>query len=467
MKDLQGQVYAVVDVETTGKGLGGNRITEICIVRMRGATILDKFTSLVNPQQPIPYYITTLTGIDDSMVDTAPLFSEIASDVFAFLQGAIFVAHNVGFDYNVVRNEFKRLDIDFVSKRLCTVRLSRKLIPNKSSYSLGRLCYSLSIPLDNRHRAEGDTDATVILFQRLQLLDNDYEVFNSFLNARSKESTLPPHVPKEQFENLPASPGVYLFKDKSHKIIYVGKAVNIKKRVLSHFYTKKSKSYLMGQEMYHIDYEETGNEAVALLLEADLIRQYYPKFNSAQKKPRNTYQIISYKNQRGVIQLAVAISKSFDYSVITFYNRAQAVEKLEQMCEQYALCPRYCSLQITTGRCTHYKLRNCEGICAHEEEVEHYNDKVLAAIDGLQNDKPNFIIREAGRTQDENCVVLIKDGRYQGYGYVDQEIAVATIDECESYIERKTPNYHTNQIINSYLKKKGMRNVVHLPQQVA
>jgi DNA polymerase-3 subunit epsilon len=462
--NLENQIYAVVDVETTGKGLGGNRITEICIVRTQNGIELDKFVSLVNPEQPIPGFITQLTGIDDSTVDSAPLFSEIAENVLASFENTIFVAHNLGFDYNVIRNEFKRLEIDFTCKRLCTVRLSRKLLPNKSSYSLGRLCHSLSIPLDNRHRAEGDTDATVILFQRLLSLDDDFEVFKSFLNVKSKESTLPPHVPKEQFEELPSTPGVYLFKDQSHKVIYVGKAINIKKRVLSHFYTKKSKSYLMGQEMYHIDYEETGNEAVALLREADLIRHFYPKFNSAQKKPRNTYQIISYKNQRGVIQLAVAVSKSFDYSVITFYNRAQAVEKLEWMCEEFNLCPRYCSLQITTGRCAHYKLRNCEGICANEEEVDHYNLKVNKAIDALQNDKPTFIIRESGRTKEENCVVLIKDGRYQGYGFVDHDIPVTTLDQCETYIERRTPNYHTYQIITTYLKKNEMRNVLVLDQ---
>lgn len=462
--NLDNQIYTVVDVETTGKGLGGNRITEICIVRLQNGVVLDKYVSLVNPQQPIPDFITQLTGIDDTMVDDAPLFAEIAQEVLEYFEGAIFVAHNVGFDYNVIRNEFKRLQIDFTSKRLCTVRLSRKLLPNKSSYSLGRLCYSLSIPLDNRHRAEGDTDATVILFQRLLALDDDYEVINTFLNIKSKESTLPPNVPKEQFDSLPSTPGVYIFKDRSHKVIYVGKAINIKKRVLSHFYTKKSKSYLMGQEMYHIDYEETGNEPVALLREADLIRHFYPKFNSAQKKPRNTYQIISYKNQRGVIQLAVAVSKSFDYSVITFYDRAQAVEKLEWMCEEYNLCPRYCSLQLTTGRCTHYKLRNCEGICAGEEEVADYNIKVLAAIDGLQNDKPSFLIKEAGRTKDENCFVLVKEGRYQGYGFVDQDIPVNSIDECETYIDRKTPSYHTYQIINTYLRKNEMRNVVQLDQ---
>lgn len=465
--NFSNQIYAVVDVETTGKGLGGNRITEICIVRMRQDQVLDKFKSLVNPQQPIPSFITQLTGIDDYMVADAPLFSEIARDILDFIDDAIFVAHNVGFDYNVIRNEFKRIEIDFSCRRLCTVRLSRKLLPNKSSYSLGRLCYSLSIPLDNRHRAEGDTDATVILFQRLLSLDDDYGVITDFLKLKSKESTLPPHVPKEQFDQLPSSPGIYLFKDKSHQVIYVGKAINIKKRVLSHFYTKKSKSYLMGQEMYHIDFEETGNEAVALLREADLIRHHYPKFNSAQKKPRNTYQIISYKNQRGVIQLAVSISKSFDYSVITFYNRAQAVEKLEWMCEEFHLCPRYCSLQITTGRCTHYKLRNCEGICTHEEDVEPYNEKVLAAIDALQNDKPTFIIKESGRNPEENCVVLIKEGRYQGYGFVDHDISVTTIDQCENYIERKTPNYHTHQIINTYLRKNEMRNVVVLDQMTA
>ena len=207
------QAYVVVDVETTGKGIRGTRITEICAVRIENGKAVNKFTSLVNPEAHIPPFITGLTGIDNEMVDGAPLFSEIASEVADITADAIFVAHNVNFDYNVLRSEFQRLSQSFVRKKLCTVRLSRKLIPGLFSYSLGNLCASINIPLNNRHRAEGDTDATVILFQRILSLDQDGSTILSFLNSRSKEATLPPHLPARTIEELPETAGIYLFKD--------------------------------------------------------------------------------------------------------------------------------------------------------------------------------------------------------------------------------------------------------------
>ena len=270
---MKEQLFAIIDVETTGGGIKGNRLTEICIVLLRGPEVLDKYTSLINPEKEIPRHITALTGIDNDMVADAPKFYEVAKKIEEFTRDAIFVAHNVNFDYNVLRNEFRDLGFEYTRRKLCTVRLSRKLIPNLFSYSLGRLCDSINIPVSNRHRAEGDTDATVILFQRLLSLDDDFKVIHSFLHAHSRQATLPPHIEAEQIHTLPENPGIYLFKDRKHKVIYAGKAIDIKKRVISHFYDRMSKEYQLGQETYHIDHETTGNELIALLLEAESIRK--------------------------------------------------------------------------------------------------------------------------------------------------------------------------------------------------
>jgi DNA polymerase-3 subunit epsilon len=262
---MEDQLSAVVDVETTGGGINGNRLTEICVVLLEGSVVLDKFSSLINPETNIPLQITALTGIDNELVADAPKFYEVAKNIEEITRGAIFVAHNVNFDYNVLRNEFKDLGFEFTRRKLCTVRLSRKLIPGLFSYSLGRLCDSINIPIINRHRAAADTDATVILFQRLLSLDTDGEVMQSFLHAHSTQATLPPHIAAEEVRELPDTAGIYLFKDKNHKVIYAGKAINIRKRVLSHFYDKMTKEYQLGQETYHIDHETTGSELVALL----------------------------------------------------------------------------------------------------------------------------------------------------------------------------------------------------------
>ena len=465
---MNDQLFAVIDVETTGGGIAGNRLTEICIVLLRGTEIIDKYSTLINPEKHIPLQITALTGIDNEMVEDAPKFPEVAKKIEEMTRGAIFVAHNVNFDYNVLRNEFKDLGFEYTRKKLCTVRLSRKLIPGLFSYSLGRLCDSINIPIINRHRAEGDTDATVILFQRLLSLDDDFKVIRSFLHAHSRQATLPPHLCADQIYELPESPGIYLFKDKNHKVVYAGKAINIKKRVISHFYDKMSKEYHLGQETYHIDYETTGSELIALLLEADYIRKYYPKFNQAQKRPGTVYQIISYVNQRGIVQLALGKTKQIKDSVGTFYSRPQAIEKLEQLCEVFNLCPKYCNLQSNVEVCSHYRIKNCDGICDGSEVVETYNQKVEAAIGSLNRESSTYVIREKGRHYEEEAFIMVKEGRYLGFGYIDTGAQVSTLEDFEPFIKLQQATYHTNKILSNYMRKQGAPNILFfdpLPQE--
>lgn len=457
---MEDQLFAVIDVETTGGGIHGNRLTEICVVLLRGSRIIDKFTSLINPEKQIPRQITGLTGIDNSMVADAPKFYEVAKKVEEITRDAIFVAHNVNFDYNVLRNEFRELGFEYSRRKLCTVRLSRKLIPGLSSYSLGRLCDSINIPLSNRHRAEGDTDATVILFQRLLSLDDDYSMINSFLHVRSRQGTLPPHIDAEEIQNLPESPGIYLFKDKQHKVIYAGKAIDIKKRVVSHFYDRKSKEYRLGQETYHIDYETTGNELVALLLESECIRKYYPRFNRAQKRPGPVYQIVSYTNQRGIRQLALERTNKQNETVSTFYSRALAQEKLEFVCREFRLCPRYCNLQSNVEECSHYNIESCEGVCSGKEQVEVYNGKVAEAIASLTDESSTFVIREKGKHFEEEAFVLVKEGRYQGFGFINTETQVSRLEDYEPFLKRQTATYHTHKILSSYMRKQGTPKVI-------
>lgn len=462
---MEDTLFAITDLETTGGGINGNKITEICIVLYKNGEVLDKYVSLVNPETYIPRYITALTGISDETVENAPTFREIAEQIEDFTKDAVFVAHNVGFDYNVLRNEFKILGKDFTRKKLCTVRLSRKLIPGMLSYSLGRLCNTINIPLENRHRAEGDTDATVILFGRLLSLDENYEVFRSFLNPQSREATLPPHISREQIDDLPEIAGVYLFKSKQHKVLYVGKAKNIKKRVLQHFYEKKNKKYKLGQEAHYIDYEITNNELLALLIESEKIRKHYPKFNRAQKKPTATFQIIHYINQSGIIQLAVQKVRSSHRSAATFYRYAEAVEALENLCEKFKLCPRFCSLQQGVTSCSHYRIHSCEGICEEKETVAEYNSKVEEALRSFKNKQNSFVIHGKGRTKDEIGFALILQGMYQGFGFFEKDISIRSLSDYETFLIPQHSGYHPDIIIRSYLKKNGKKNVVYFNEE--
>lgn len=164
-------MYCIVDVETTGGIPGTSRLTEIAMIRHDGQQVVDTFHTLLNPGCPIPPFISRLTGISDEMVLDAPLFEQIVPDVFRLSENAIFVAHNASFDFGFLQKELKWAGHDYLRRTLCTVRLSRKIFPGLSSYSLGKLCHSLSIPLANRHRAFGDASATTLLFE--MLLAND------------------------------------------------------------------------------------------------------------------------------------------------------------------------------------------------------------------------------------------------------------------------------------------------------
>ncbi len=450
--NLKESKFSIVDVETTG-GVRYGRMTEICIITVIDMKIVDVYQSLINPETPIPRHITALTGISDEMVYNAPKFYEIADIIESKMSDAIFVAHNVNFDFGFLKKEFEILGKKFLKKKLCTVRLSRKLIPGLPSYSLSRLCKSVGISLIGAHRAEADTRATTILFLNLLKLDgkSDYEIFNNFLNKTSRQSTLPAYLPTEDFEKLPSTPGIYIFKDKSGKIIYVGKAKDIKKRVLSHFYSKSQKTINLCAETHSLDFEETGNELCALLLEADYIRQYYPKFNQAQKKSTNIYKIISYENQLGILQLALHKTKGNYNSVQTLFNITIGMETLTTLCEKFNLCPKYCSLQVTNGSCSHYKIKNCLGVCSQNEDVNIYNKRVKIALSELQNEQQSYTIIEKGRTPSETCIISIENGEYQGFGFLENDITIEHFEEFSEYIKRYKNTFYTSKILNGYL----------------
>ena len=445
-------MYSVVDIETTGNGYKGQKITEISVFLFDGEKIIDEFTSLVNPEQAIPYFITNLTGITEAMVRTAPKFYEIAKKVAEITKDAIFVAHNVNFDYNIIRDEFKSLGFDFKRKKLCTVRLSRKIIPGLSSYSLGNICTAEGIEIAARHRAKGDAEATVELFSRLLKRDDNFTI-NSFLNAKSREATLPPLLDKKVVDKLPERHGVYYFKNEQKEVIYVGKANNIKQRVISHFYDKKKKEITMCLETADISYTETGSELIALLHESSEIKHLYPKFNRAQRKAGEAVGLFSYEDQRGIVHLAFNRLKLTPNPLMKFYSMAACRSMLEKVCEVFELCPKYCHLQTNVNACFHYQLQQCKGICTGKEAVESYNKRVYEAIKSLGLQTENLVIKESGRNNKEIGFALILNGIYQGFGYVDKNQDMKEPNDYLPYVKPQKDNRDVQRILKSYLAK--------------
>lgn len=450
-------MYTIVDIETTGNGIHGNRITEIALFNIEGGRITDSFSSLVNPGCEISSFITGLTGITTAMVRQAPVFSDLAPRIEAFTQGRVFVAHSVNFDYPIVRQEFQRCGLEFARKKLCTVRLSRKVFPGLRSYSLGKLCRSLQIPLEDRHRAAGDARATALLFQRILISEKGPDIVRKFLNARSQEATLPPHLPKSVFNRIPEAPGIYYFRSRTGEIIYVGKAINLKKRVLGHFYDTSEKERQLCRDTADIDFERSGSDLLALLMEAAAIKKHFPRYNRAQKKTRPAYGLFSFTDRDGIRHLAINRLHKGQQSARVFYNQTEARLFLEQLCTEYGLCARYCHLQEGVRECGHFRVPRCAGVCRGTESPEAYNQKVRQGLDSLKKLPGHLLIPEKGRDAGETAVILIENGVYRGYGFVPEDQGLATYEDLEAYITPQRAYPETDRILQSYLLKHPER----------
>jgi DNA polymerase-3 subunit epsilon len=452
-------LFSVVDIETTGNGYKGQKITEISIFLFDGKQVIDEFTSLVNPEQNIPSFITNLTGIDNAMVRNAPKFYEIAKKVAEITQDTIFVAHNVNFDYNIIQDEFKSLGFDFKRKKLCTVRLSRKIIPGLQSYNLGNICSAENIPINGRHRAKGDAEATTELFRRLIERDDQF-IINSFLHAKSRQATLPPLLDKIVVDNLPETFGIYYFKNAAKEVIYVGKANNIKQRVISHFYDKKKKEQNMCLEIAHISYTITGSELLALLLESSEIKKIYPKYNRAQRKAGEAVGLFAYEDQKGILHLAYNRLKLIPNPITKYYTVSECRSHLEYLCKEFELCPKYCHLQTNVSSCFHYQIKECKGICCDEETVESYNVRVQEAIKSVGIGAENMVIKEQGRTENEIGFALILDGIYKGFGFVErqQSVLLENPEDYQFFVQPQKDNRDIQRILASYVRKESTNN---------
>jgi DNA polymerase-3 subunit epsilon len=372
--------YAIVDIETTGGHAAGNGITEVSIHLHDGNKVFKRYDTLINPDTEIPYYITGLTGITNEMVKKAPPFSAVAPDIFELLHNRVFVAHSVNFDYSFLKNALKQYDYELNCKKLCTVRLSRKIFPGFPSYSLGNLCGSLEIPLKNRHRAGGDAEATVILFEKL--LQADGESILKFLKRGSKEQALPPNLPKEEFERLPETTGVYYFYNRKGKVVYVGKAVNIKKRVSGHFSNNsasKQKQAFM-RHVFHIGFKECATEEEAFRLETKEIKTRWPEFNRAQKRYSPLFGIVCYCDQTGFSRLALKQLKNKREQAIFVASVLEGHELLRGLVTEYELCLRLSGFPKDKEHCVN---ENCACCKTTKRQVNAYNKKVETAWSNL------------------------------------------------------------------------------------
>jgi DNA polymerase-3 subunit epsilon len=445
-------MYAIVDIETTGGNAGSGSITEIAILISDGKSILDSYTTLVNPLQPIPLFIEKLTGINDEMVSKAPTFSEIAKEVHELLQDKIFVAHNVNFDYSFIAHQLNQQGYRFNARKLCTVRLSRKVFEDLPSYSLGNLCRSLDINVKNRHRAMGDAAATTELFHRIFEADRGL-LIKSMLKKGSGDEYLPIHLSSEDLEQMPDRPGIYYFHDAKGKIIYVGKAKRLRKRVISHFSNNdvsKRKQDLM-RMVHKISFKETGNELMMSVMESIEIKRIWPLFNRSQKKFENRFGICSYVDQRGVLRLGVVKKKKHLVLHTSFPYQLDGMRLLNKLAREHKLCPKMCFLQLETVECVGQEEDFCEGVCTNAEKVERYNKKVTKVIADLQTLNPTIAVFGEGRKPNEKSCILIGKNDYLATGFVEEHlIKKIKLDKLKKKLEPAASNEFIRSMVLNY-----------------
>lgn len=444
-------MYAIVDIETTGGNAVSGRITEVAVFVHDGTKVIEKFETLVNPGRVIPRYITALTGISHDMVAGAPSFEEIAEKLHSLLEGKVFIAHNVNFDFSFLKNEFEMAGKPFTNKRLCTVRLSKKIIPGLPTYSLGRLCDQVGIDIENRHRAGGDAAATVKLFEMLLARDKDNFIGVS-LKKNSREAVLPPHLPKEDFESLPNKPGVYYFHDQKGRVIYVGKAVDLKKRVAGHFTgnSETRRKDNMISSIYRISYQLCGNDLLALLYEAYEIKRLWPEYNSAQKRVSKEYGIYQYEDQNGYMRLGVNQVRKMQQPLKSFRLVSEARMFIESKAEEYKLCPRLAGLHITNDACFDYP-HKCDGACVKKVSKAKYNRRFKKALASLDADAFTFAVVGEGRGEHERSVVLVEKGMYRGFGYIEKEKQLTDLEAIKENLGFYTDGIDAVKLIDSYL----------------
>ncbi len=410
-----------MDIETNGGSLKNSKITEIAVYRHDGEKVVDTFITLIDPETYIPPFITQLTGISNDMVVGAPKFYEVAKQIIEITEGAIFVAHSVNFDYTITRAEFKKLGYDFTREKLCTVKLSRKLIPLQPSYSLGKLADNLGIEINGRHRAGGDAEATVKLFEILIALDTKKIVSGNIKPNDPKFENA--NISAEQINMLPQEAGVYYFYNAEQELIYVGKSKNIRKRVMTHMLNSQTKKGLaMRKEIADIDFEITGSELVALLKESNEIKEKKPFFNSAQKRTYFQYGLFTDQQLDGFIRLGMRKIKEGSLPLTAYGSRKEGIEHLYKLNEKFNLCLTLTGLNKSKGACFHYKIKQCYGACIGKELAEDYNKRVMEALSTFRFTIQNVFVVDKGRSLNERTIVQVKDGRYVGYGFAPLQV---------------------------------------------
>jgi DNA polymerase-3 subunit epsilon len=441
-----------LDLETTGATATSDRITEIGLIEVDDGQFTGEWSTLVNPQTRIPPFIESLTGISNEMVADAPTFDELASDLKARLDGRLLIAHNARFDYGFLKNEFARLDMRYSSDLLCTGTLSRKLYPGHSRHNLDTLMERHNVQCEARHRALGDAR---VLWDLLQIWRDEHgeDALAAAAKAQLKKPTLPAGLDGFAIEDIPNGPGVYLFYGENNLPIYIGKSVNLRSRVQSHFSGdhRLSKDMNIVQQVRRVEWKETTGELGALLEEARLVKNLLPTLNR-QLRRNNELHAYRWNAESGGAPLLVRAAE-IDFSAGediygVFRSKRAAVDALRGLAQAHELCLIGIGIEKSKGPCFAYQLQRCRGVCVGKEPTAQHDLRLLAALAELKLQSWPFRGRVGVRESNGDQTVMHVLDHWCYLGSVSSEDELAELDARPAF------DLDTYKILKRFLGEK-------------
>ncbi len=445
-------MYAILDIETTGGKYNEEGITEIAIHKFDGHAVVDQFISLVNPEKDIQPFVVNLTGINNKMLRTAPKFHEVAKRIIEITKDTVLVAHNAQFDYRILRTEYRRLGYNFERKTICTVDLSKKLIPEAESHSLGKLVRSLGIAVSDRHRANGDALATLKLFKLLLAKDTDKSIVQNIIRTETTGELSQRQL--DIIESLPSALGLYYMHNKDGDILFLGKSKNIKKRVNQHFTKEGARARKLQKETKKVTFEKTGNELVAALKEYEELKRTKPSFAQPGTKKLFTHALYSIINEDGFLTFKVDKLYPGKKHLLTFNGFASAENFLHRIVKEFELCLKLTGLSQAKANCSNYESGTCAGACVRKETPEEYNARAHQVSEKYSLKNKNFVMVDRGREIGEYSAILIKEGRFMGLGFYELNHQINNLHILESIITPMRADQNTHHIIESHIRKK-------------
>ncbi|MFS4457054.1 exonuclease domain-containing protein [Maribacter sp. 2304DJ31-5] len=445
-------MYAILDIETTGGKFNEEGITEIAIHKFDGHDIVDTFISLVNPEKEIQPFVVNLTGINNKMLRTAPKFHEVAKRIVEITQDTVIVAHNAQFDYRILRTEFRRLGYNFERKTLCTVDLSKLLLPDAESYSLGKLVRSLGIPVSDRHRANGDALATLKLFKLLLAKDSEKKIIKKVIRREAHGELSEKQL--DIVQSMPNETGVFYLHNKDGEIIYLSKSTDIKKKVNQLFTKNGNSARKLVKDTKKATYEKTGSELVALLKEHQELLKNRPKYNQVPRKKMFSHTLCQQKNDSGYWEFKAVSLRDCTTKWGRFNGEFSAKNHLFKVTREFSLCDKLNGISEAKKNCSQYEEGACHGACIAREDTALYNQRATEALSKYSLLNKNVILVDKGREIGEHSAILIKNGSLVGIGYYDLNHQINNIHILESLITPMNGTENANFIIESFLRKK-------------